>query len=240
MQPKDGSALQYTVKYTVSGKTEKKVAGELIVPASVDPSTQWQFEVQVKTGKGLNYYSKPDGDSEVKAGKDFAPKKALVVVKQRKGDWVRTHENKWLPIKLKGAGVLKEIGRPEGARSDDSSDEDTPRRKSKGDHSDSDSAEETKAESKTSTKSKGGGEGKANAGNRSYKVGERVEANFNKQGGWLVCDVQDLHASIRLPCDWMDALLQCELAPLQSCRSLSVTLFDFSRSLIFPDRLLWC
>ena len=42
---KDGGATAYEVYYTGLKKKEAKVAGELIVPAEVDPGAQWQFKV---------------------------------------------------------------------------------------------------------------------------------------------------------------------------------------------------
>ena len=50
--------------------------------------------------------------AKLEPGVNFAPKAMVVLAKEVRGDWLRTYENKWLPIRLKGFGMVLRAVQP--------------------------------------------------------------------------------------------------------------------------------
>eukprot|EP00941_MAST-03F_sp_MAST-3F-sp1_P003426 g3426.t1 len=99
-------------------KAKKNVAGELLIPANIDASEKWIFEVistnrskLFKKNKGYDYYDGPEG-FPINAGKEVAQLGTIFVAKQQLGTWIRTYENKWLPLEIDGKRILKTLQNP--------------------------------------------------------------------------------------------------------------------------------
>mmetsp|Transcript_9475 Transcript_9475/g.20874 ORF Transcript_9475/g.20874 Transcript_9475/m.20874 type:complete len:546 (+) Transcript_9475:38-1675(+) len=63
---------------------------------------------------GVDFRSSPELSSKIAPNADYAPAGSTVLAAEIRGDWLRTTENKWLPIKLPSHGVLLEPA-PQGS-----------------------------------------------------------------------------------------------------------------------------
>jgi len=63
---------------------------------------------------GVDFRSSPELSSKIAPNADYAPAGSTVLAAEVRGDWLRTIDNKWLPIKLPTHGVLLEPA-PQGS-----------------------------------------------------------------------------------------------------------------------------
>jgi len=101
--------------FVISSASRGRGASPVHIPRHVtlhgSPSTfrdQIPYVVTWSLSSGVDFRHSPDIGSKIAPNVDFAPAGSTVVATEVKGDWLRTVDNKWLPIRLPSHGVLLE------------------------------------------------------------------------------------------------------------------------------------